>query len=240
MQRGELSGLVLTHNGRDPRLVIQQLATVCEQVVLVNDARFGEFELNGNPPDNCELTVVERHFDNFPDQRNAGIEKALGSWVLSVDSDELLTEKLTKELAELEPTPGAQVYALPRTEIIKGQCLQNANLYSSYHPRLFKSSMRYAALPKIHEEFADFDYGTVVNLNYGLTHQPEENNLELIVKAFGYGQQWFGDRYSWGQVFGSIPSLMLRRGYWRDRMNGLAMASVQASFRLGTKLQRNN
>lgn len=44
--------------------------------------------------------VIRRKFIDFSDQRNYGMDKTSGEWVLYVDSDEELTESFKKELIE--------------------------------------------------------------------------------------------------------------------------------------------
>ncbi len=45
---------------------------------------------------NCEL--IQRKFDNFSNQKNEAIKAAKGNWVLFVDADERVTEKLKIEI----------------------------------------------------------------------------------------------------------------------------------------------
>jgi glycosyltransferase involved in cell wall biosynthesis len=45
---------------------------------------------------NCE--VIQRKFDNFSNQKNEAIKAAKGNWVLFVDADERVTEKLKIEI----------------------------------------------------------------------------------------------------------------------------------------------
>lgn len=46
------------------------------------------------------VKVVKKKFIDFSDQRNYGMDKTSGDWVLYVDSDEELTENFKKELTE--------------------------------------------------------------------------------------------------------------------------------------------
>lgn len=46
------------------------------------------------------VKVIKRKFIDFSDQRNYGMDKTSGDWVLYVDSDEELTENFKKELIE--------------------------------------------------------------------------------------------------------------------------------------------
>lgn len=244
MQPPELSGLVLTHGERNPSLLIEQLSRLCGQVVVVVDsigARNDPISTLGPFPD-CELTVIERDFDTFPGQRNAGIEKALGDWVLVADSDELLSPELAEEIAALEPSDAIDVYNLGRIEHLKDNELRVAHAFGSLHPRLFRSFVRYAPEPVVHERL-EVAPDRVGSLRGKLQHFPEESYKALVLKALGYGrekglcdQNQDGPEFSWFKIASTLPNFMLRRGFWRDGSKGLSMAFLQMSYRIGTRI----
>lgn len=238
MQRGDLSGLVLTHGDRDPSELLEQMGNICDQIVLIHDNRNGPFQKDLNDASQAEITLIEREFDTFPAQRNAGIEKALGSWVLSVDSDEQLSNGLVDELSKLEPPKTVDVYGIARTEVWRNRVTRSA-LYCQFHPRLFRSNIRYAPIPLVHEEFQDTDYSKVVNLRQPLIHNMDESTTAIARKSFLYGRSWQADKenrtFNNVQLFGTIPNMLIRHGYWRDGVAGLCIATTQFVYRLGTR-----
>jgi hypothetical protein len=242
MQPPELSGVVLTHGERNPLPVIEQLSTICEQVVVVHDSRSGGHHIEFDQlADVSDITIVERDFDTFPAQRNAGLDKVRADWVISVDSDECLTLDLKEEIASLTPDPETKIYSIARQEIVHGKELR-ARLYCDYHPRLFSSDLRYAPKPEVHEEFEVADYSQAINLKNPLVHYIEDSHLELIRKAISYGRRWQKSQnsrnYNNAQILATIPNNLLRHGYWKDGMHGLGMAATNFAFRLGTRLPK--
>ncbi len=242
MYSSELSGLVLTHGNRNPSAVVTQLALICDQVVIVHDNRAAAFDVKnfGNLKDLCDVSVLERPFDTFPAQRNAGIEKALGSWVISIDSDELVSSDLRQEISGLQPPCHTAIYEISRKEIRNGRELKTAHPYGVWHPRLFRADKRYADYPVVHEELAKTEADQIGRLSGTIQHWPDEYFYDLLVKAFEYGRaeraSGCNRDFSWLKITSTIPNFMLRRGFWRDGKQGLALAGMQTAYRLGTKV----
>jgi len=60
--------------------------------------------------------------DNFAGQRNFGLEKAKGEWVLFLDCDERISEKLRQEIvAEISKPSQIKAYYIKRVDIIWGK-----------------------------------------------------------------------------------------------------------------------
>ncbi len=237
MKRSELTGLVLTHGERDPMVTLDQLATVCGQIVVVQDTRTPTNPLPlENISNETEITVVDRDFDTFPAQRNAGIEKARGDWVLSVDSDEYVSRDLAEALTGLRPAQTDEVYGIPRQELLHGQTL-SSRLYCDYHPRLFRSHIRYAATPVVHEEFVDFDYGQLGFIEAPLVHDMSDSLYELFTKSYAYGRAWQLSRPDSECGLRQLANITLgpvvRHGGWRDGIAGLAIAATQLAYGVG-------
>lgn len=195
MRAADVSGLVLTHAERDPSATIGQLAEICNQVVVVNDARSGSFAPStlGDVANDCNITVVERQFDTFAQQRNAGLARATGSWALLLDSDELLSPALSQEIGALAPDSETAVFGIERQEHLNGRRLAvstHSGRIGLHHPRLFSSDLRYTEHPTPHPRLQDeYDLPTL-NLTNKILHYPTIGILELWRKSFRYGRQY--------------------------------------------------
>ncbi|MBI1952473.1 hypothetical protein HYS42_01965 [Candidatus Saccharibacteria bacterium] len=242
MKRAELSGLVLTHDQRDITKLHGQLSTICGQLIVVHDSRFGSFSetLLPQPSVRTEVTVVERAFDTFPRQRNAGIEKALGAWVLSVDSDELITDELASEISNLEPSPSTDAFSFRRKEYMFGRPLSIAAPCGStetLHPRLFRAGNRYQETPLIHERFINNERLELAVLSGKLEHLPTESLAALYKKAFQYG------RLRAQSAEGRLGSdhkqdaSKLFEYVLKDGFSGLAIAGLKVAQALGSATQ---
>lgn len=242
MYSSELSGLVLTHGERNPETAITQLSELCDQVVVVADTRSVRDVRVPEIRDGCDITVVERPFDTFPGQRNAGLEQTLGTWALVVDSDEELSDRLMEEVAHLDPPKDIDVYMLSRYERIGGRTLR-ATL-DGPHPRLFRSRLRYSPRPVIHEQLEDVEQLKFGALNSPLIHAHQDPMISLIRRYFGHGrdQVTFGggaEPFSWFRVAINTPNNIIREGFLRDGMPGLYLSAAITAYRLGTKFPRH-
>ena len=59
---------------------------------------------------NCE--IIQRKFDNFSNQKNEAIKFATSDWILFVDADERVTEKLKYEIKETLNNPVHYAYKI--------------------------------------------------------------------------------------------------------------------------------
>lgn len=244
MKASELSGLMLTHGERNPGQQIGQMAGYCGQIVIVHDSRGGNFDEKLVPVDSdCEVVIVERPFDNFPNQRNAGIAEAMGKWILLVDSDEVVSSALANEITELNPPESAEIYGMERVDFLNGRPLKFARFHTppkGLHPRLFRSSLQYGTQPASHPEFVGEHQTDIIPLKGVLEHHTAETTVELIRKCFHYGRlQWSQGQEGAGQGSGNLPYAKFARflaGYIReDGLRGAAVGMMQVAYGMGLK-----
>jgi glycosyltransferase involved in cell wall biosynthesis len=96
--------------------------------------------------------VAVRPFDDFGRQKQAALEMATGTWILSIDADERVTPALAREIATvLRRANGADGYWLRRTMVYLGQRLRFGGAGSEWILRLARRERaRFAPLP-VHE-----------------------------------------------------------------------------------------
>ena len=72
-------------------------------------------------------------------QKNRALDLATGEWILSADSDELITPALREEIERIvdgaDPAPG---YAIPRRSSICGRFMRHSGWWPDYVVRLFR------------------------------------------------------------------------------------------------------
>ena len=94
-----ISAIVLTHN--DAKILRRCLISLawCDEVVVVDDESTDE---TVSVAKKQGATVVTHPLHNdFAAQRNFGVSKAKNDWILFVDSDEVVTEDLKKEIKQM-------------------------------------------------------------------------------------------------------------------------------------------
>jgi glycosyltransferase involved in cell wall biosynthesis len=83
--------------------------------------------------------VLVHPWEGFAAQKNFGIDRATGDWVLSLDADEqvepALREEIAAALASAAPCAG---YRLARRNIMWGRWIRHGRLYPDWQLRLFR------------------------------------------------------------------------------------------------------
>src|SRR3990167_10418738 len=105
-----ISAVVLTHNSG--KTLDRALASVkfCDDILIIDDAS----------TDNS-LEVVKKYTNHvihrplsgdFANQRNLAMREAANEWILFIDSDEIVTDELKKEIMQLVRRPTTDVRSL--------------------------------------------------------------------------------------------------------------------------------
>ncbi len=129
---------------------------------------------------NLGATVFEHPLDNnFSNQRNFGLEKAKGEWVLFVDADERVTPELKKEIILHAANPGNPYtgFYLKRRDILFGKELQYGEVGNIQFLR-FAQKHRGKWEGAVHEEWKV--KGKIGKLNNNIVHYPHQNIAEFL------------------------------------------------------------
>ena len=91
-----ISAVVLTKNEENNIVDCLESISFCDEIIIVDDnSNDRTLELLSN----FKVKLYKRSLnDNFSIQRNFGLEKATGDWVLFIDADERVTPLLKKEI----------------------------------------------------------------------------------------------------------------------------------------------
>ncbi len=106
---------------------------------------------------------------NFLLNKQRAIERAKGDWILQLDADEEVSERLKCEiLSTLQREEQKDGYWIPRKNLFLGRFLMKGGVYPDRVLRLYKRSKAYFELKHVHEH-AKID-GEVGELNAPLEH----------------------------------------------------------------------
>jgi glycosyltransferase involved in cell wall biosynthesis len=176
--------------------------------------------------------VLERKFDNFSNQKNYAITYATGDWILFIDADERVSQKLKNEiLSEIE------------NNIHSGYKLSFPHFYMNrflYHKvdkvlRLVKNkNVKFSG--DVHEKLQV--EGSIGSLKNFMIHYTYKGLFHLIQKKDSYA--WFQANTSlkkgkkatifhllFKPLYRFFSSYILKRGFL-DGVPGLALASINA------------
>jgi len=77
----------------------------------------------------------------FHKNKNLGIEKTTGGWVLSLDADEIISPELAEEIKEAINNPGKIGYYIPRKNYFLGRWIRGCGWWPDRIIRLFKKGV---------------------------------------------------------------------------------------------------
>ena len=172
-----LTAVILTKNNQEEIKNCLDKLSFCDEIVVVDDY---SSDKTVEIAENLGAKVFQRKLDNdFSAQRNFGLEKASGRWVLFIDSDERVEEELAKEIAKftnnfLNDFSG---YSLIRKDYFLGKSLKSTEAGRKKILRLAqKEAGKWERF--VHEEWKI--KGKVGLLKNPLLHYPHKNLDDFI------------------------------------------------------------
>lgn len=180
-------------------------------------------------------------------QKNFGISRATGDWILLLDADERITGELAKEIRSKiqDPRPAGgqarseiQGYWVPRKNIIFGKWIKSDMWWPDYQLRLFKRGKGKFEKDSVHralllEGASEKLMEPLTHYNYVSIHQYLEklNNYTDIeanrLAAEGYSFNWLDAiRFP---VNDFVKTFFLQKGF-KDGIHGLVLSMFQAFY----------
>lgn len=181
---------------------------------------------------------------NLNVNKNIAISACTGDWVLVLDADEVITEKLALEIQESIYLPNYNGYLIPRRNFVWGRWLRFGSQYPDYQLRLFRKGKGIFPADHIHERLVV--EGKVGKLREPMEHYPYpdlESMVRKSVRDARFEKEYLrkkGVRASWGRVlwFGILGTkfrlfrrLFLKGGFL-DGPPGITMAFFDAFNRI--------
>lgn len=175
--------------------------TFAEEIIVVDSySTDGTFE-KLTEMDN--VTVIQREFKNFADQRNYAIEQANCEWIFFIDADERLTEASQIEIVEtVKHNNGIEAFKFPRKFMFNDKILRFSGLQSDQVFRLFKKGVTKYREDRLVHELLDFN-GEFKVLKHDMLHYSFSDYQAYKQKTEHYGllkaQELFkkGKRPNW-------------------------------------------
>lgn len=131
------------------------------------------------------LVPTNPNFKSFADERNKAAKKAKGDWLLYVDDDEEVSEKLKVEILDLvknwKTSSEYSAFAIPRRNIVFGQEMKHCGLWPDYVLRLIKKDNLISWEGELHEQ--PKITGKVGYLKSPLIHHKHDNLREMVEKT---------------------------------------------------------
>ncbi len=169
-----ISAVVLSYNDEKTIGIAISHVQWCDEVLVIDDFSRDKTRAIAK---RLGATVFRRNLDdNFADQRNFGLSKAKGPWVLFVDSDEIITPQLAGEIRRV--ISGSAVgYYFKRRDYLFGRWLNHGE---TSNVRLLRLAKKHAGrwVRPIHEVWSV--KGETGELREPILHYPHPNVAQFI------------------------------------------------------------
>ncbi len=240
-----ISAIILTRN--EEKNIADCIGSVkwCDEVIVIDDnSEDRTVSIAGKE----KVEILKEDLDgNFSRQRNLGIDKAKGDWILFVDADERVTDSLRYEIQSVisDPLNYYNGFVLKRKDFIWNKQLRYGETAGISFLRLArKNSGRWEG--RVHEKWKV--KGKIGKLNNSLIHFPHQTLEQFLSEVNLYTDIRSKELYSKGvktNLFLIIAypkakffvNYIIRRGFL-DGLSGLVFATVMSfhSFLVRAKL----
>lgn len=189
-----ISAVIITHNVADTiRPCLQALQQVCDDIVVLDSfSEDGTVEICRD----MQVRLISQEWLGYSQTKNLGNQMAKNDWILSIDSDEVLSEELIASLKKLSLKQG-EVYALDRLTNFCGKWIYHSGWYPEWKVRLFHKKRVKWQGDFVHETLAIPDGYGEIRLKGKLFHysyKDRRDHLNRIKKYAGLSAQERFDR----------------------------------------------
>ena len=123
------------------------------------------------------VKIVEGEFIGFGKTKNEAGRQSKHDWILSLDSDEILNEKLLEEICRLDLTDTTKLYRLKRDNYFLGHRTQSSDLIvriynkknTGFNDNEVHEKVMVAKQSQVHTLKNSFKHLNIVNINQTLT-----------------------------------------------------------------------
>ncbi len=172
-------------------------------------------------------------------QKNVGFEKAKSDWILSIDSDERVSDELAKEIrSAINSDSGFSAYKMPRKNIIFNKWIEHSIWWPDYQVRLFRKNKGKYTKAKVHQDI-EID-GTIGELTEPLEHQNYQSISQYLTKMDQYTENEANSyvtqniHFLWIDIVRMpisdfLKTFFLQEGY-KDGLHGLVLSVLQGFY----------
>lgn len=131
------------------------------------------------------VRIEEREFDGFGTTKNRATALTKHDWILSIDSDEVLTPELSQEILSLS-LDDSRVYRFSRQSYYNGKFIRGCGWYPDKILRLYNKTRTAFNDNDVHESVMVKTGMTVADLKGAIQHYPYDSAASLVAKSQFY------------------------------------------------------
>ena len=181
-----ITALLITYNeGHNIEEVIENISFANEIIIVDSYSTDDTMERIKKFP---QVKVIQREFDNYTEQKSYALKQASNEWILFLDADERIPEKLKIEIQEIvrQPHVSEVAFFFYRKFMCKEKVLRFSGWQSDKNYRLFrKSKVHFDPTKIVHETL--LVNGKSSSLKNRLIHYSYRGYEEYKLKMLKYG-----------------------------------------------------
>lgn len=174
-----LSVVLATYNEQENiRQCLQLVKDWCKEMIIV-DGSSGDKTVEIAKQMGAKVIIVP-NLTNFHINKQKAIDLASSDWVLQLDADERVEEKLKTEISEVIRNPKFDGYWIPRKNYFLGRFLMKGGVYPDYTMRLYKRGKGKLPQKDVHEQARVM--GSIGYLQTPLVHMSDINFQRYLLR----------------------------------------------------------
>lgn len=191
----KITTVIITKNEEaNIRRCLDSLQNVADEIIIIDSFSSDKTEAICRTYPN--LVFVSRTWAGYSASKNYGNSLAQHPYILSIDADEVLSEKLRLEIIKMKPTLRGS-YLMPRLNHIGKKVIKFSGWYPDAKVRLFPKDAAYWSGEYVHEKLVY--NGEVHHLKNDLLHYTYQNFAQFDKKMRNYATLSAKEMYSKGR-----------------------------------------
>ena len=179
--RAPISAVLITRNAASQLADCLASVAFCDEIVVVDS---GSEDATAAIAEGCGARVIQADWRGFGPQKQLAVEQASHDWVLCIDADERVSERLRESVLAVLSAPTLGAYRFARCNRFMGRYLKHGEGYPDWSLRFFDRRHARWSDHVVHEKvLATGDIGT---LQGDLLHESAESLETYLAKQNRY------------------------------------------------------
>jgi glycosyltransferase involved in cell wall biosynthesis len=178
----KLSAAIIVFNEeRNIARCLDSLQGLADEIIIVDSQSTDKTIEIAN---NYQVKIHQQEFLGYAAQKNLANSLCSYEYIISLDADEVISEKLKQEILLLKTNFAADAYELNRLTNYAGKWVHHCGWYPDRKIRIFKKELAKWGGPRLHETL-EINSTNIKRLNSDLLHysfHSEEDHLKQIEK----------------------------------------------------------
>jgi glycosyltransferase involved in cell wall biosynthesis len=181
-----ISATILTKNSAALLRDVLTALEWCDEVVVLDTGSTDATLAIAAQFANVSLHQLDQPFPGFGRAHRQAVVLARHDWILSIDSDEIVSPALRDEIRALALDP-ATVYVVPFENYFNGKHITTCGWAPDRHERLFNRSVTNFCMSEVHERVGTVDL-TVAHLREPIRHYSYRSMQDFLRKMSTYSE----------------------------------------------------